>query len=192
MDSQKSWRRLLLVLVLVPLLPEIVVFLVSAVASVAGCKPGGEAVCAAGPVHASDFIALALLAASWIGIAFGFGLAAIWLALCCLAITRGWRRIPHRVLLAFVVCLLFAVIPYFGPMLSILHLVNPQCVPNEGGVGTCILYGGDVGDTANSVVALPWMMFLGAPIALGAFVTYAIVLAGLRHVARRRGPRPAG
>jgi hypothetical protein len=184
--GRRHWRIALLLLVLLPLLPEILILAVSAAGSLAGCLPGSDQACAAGPVHASDLLALSLLVASWVAIGFGFGVAAFWLAACYLAISRGWQGLAPRLVIALVVSLAFAALPYLGPMFSILPLVNPRCLPNEGGVGDCMIYGGEVGDAAHSAIVLPWMMFLGAPIALAAFVIYAAVLMAGYFAARRR------
>jgi hypothetical protein len=72
-------------------------------------------------------------------------------------------------------------------MLSIAHLENPNCHPNEGGVGPCLIYGGNVGSVAHDAVTLGWLVFAGAPIALGAYVIYVIVAIFIRLVSRRRG-----
>jgi hypothetical protein len=50
-----------------------------------------------------------------------------------------------RLVLGFAVAVVFAVLPYFGPMLAIANFANANCRPNEGGVGACIIFGGYVG-----------------------------------------------
>jgi hypothetical protein len=76
-------------------------------------------------------------------------------------------------------------------MLSISHLVNPNCSPNEGGVGGCIVYGGDVGGVAHEVVGLGWRIIVGAPIAIGIFIAYAIIVVIVDLRSQRPPIRPA-
>lgn len=177
-------------LVAVPFLPELVILLTSLFAGLLGCRPSGDTACPFGP-SAAEIIRRALEAAFLVGSRFGDGLAAIWLASCCWLITLGWRRLWSRLLLAFAVSLTCAFVPYFGPMLSISHLVNPKCSPNEGSVGDCLVYGGDVGDIAHAVVRLGWRILEGAPIAIGIFVLYLIIATAIELRARRSAaPRP--
>ncbi len=177
-------------LVVLPLLPEIVIFVTSILAQVMGCQPGGETGCAIGPSSAGAIIRKALRAGSLVGSRFGDGLAAVWLALSYLFITLGWTRLSSRLLLAFGASLFCAFVPYFGPMLSIEYLANPKCYPNEGGVGPCIIYGGNIGSVAHDTVRLGWRIIDGAPIALGMLAIYAIIAAGL-YLARRKRVAPS-
>jgi hypothetical protein len=169
------WRAALLLLVALPFLPELVILLTSLFAGISGCRPGTDTGCPIGP-SAAGIIRHALETGFLVGSRFGDGLAAIWLASCCWLITRGWPRLWTRLLLALAISLTCAFVPYFGPMLSISHLVNPNCSPNEGGVGGCIVYGGDVGGVAHEVVGLGWRIIVGAPIAIGIFIAYAIIV----------------
>jgi hypothetical protein len=188
------WRIALLALVLIPFLPEIVVLFASFGAQVGGCEPGANALCHLGPLAASSVIRGALQAGSLIAVGFSFGLSAVWLAVCYLAIVWGWRQRWSRIVLALAASVLFAILPYFGPMLSISPLVNAECHPNEGGIPPwCRIYGGDVGDPAHEAVRIGWNVFLGAPLALLAFVAFVIVLALTdRRTLPRRGEGVAG
>lgn len=183
------WRAGLLVLVVLPLLPELVILLTSLFAGLSGCRPASDAGCSVGP-SAAEIIRHALDAGYQVGSSFGDGLAVVWLAACYGLITLGWPRLWPRLLLAFVISLACAFVPYFGPMLSISHLVNPRCEPNEGGVGDCFVFGGDVGGAAHQVVGLGWRIIEGAPIAIGMFALYALVavVADLRGRGRALGP----
>ena len=96
--------------------------------------------------------------------------------------------LSSRLMLAFSVSLIFAFVPYFGPMLSIGHLVNPNCSPNEGRVGPCVVYGGNVGSVAHDTVFLSWWVFRGAPVALAAFGLYVLfVLRRAKAFGLKRG-----
>jgi hypothetical protein len=227
------WRIVLLVLVVLPLLPEILVLSVSAVANLSGCRvydeaptvnnwrhrtstlatppPGGGGdaagrrsvdtrvppdpwmvadlpatgsdfgapvkVCAIGPLPpVSSIIRFALNAGFLVGDSFGSGVVIIWLTLCYIAISRGWAGFLSRLLVALVVSLIFAIVPYLGPMMSIEHLENPGCQPNEDGVGPCIIYGGEVGSIVNRNIKLGWKILTGGTAAFAALALYILTL----------------
>jgi hypothetical protein len=191
-SRRRLWRIVLLVLVVLPLIPEIVTLTVSVVAELSGCQVGDETVCAIGPLWSvSHFIRLALNAGFRVGVDFSSGLAVVWLALCYVSITRGWTGLSSRLILAFSVSLLLALVPYLGPMISIGHLENPNCQPNEGGVGPCVIFGGNVGSIVHKNVYLAWQVFKGAPLALGTFGVYVLFLLFARHALGRRAA-PSG
>jgi hypothetical protein len=239
-SRRRFWRIALVVLVVLPLLPEIVVLGASAIAGLSRCRvddattdtggrptgdaqvppnPGAYATTldrrpairspqdaadqagpgagsaakgfapAPGPVFGtpgkacaigssvSSIIRFALEAGSVIGVTFGSGLVVVWLALCYVAVTLGWARLLSRLTLGFLVSLIFAIIPYLGPMMSIAHLENPRCQPNDAGVGPCIMYGGDVGSIVHYNVALALdNIQVGAAVALGTFSLYVVLL----------------
>jgi hypothetical protein len=204
-SSRRFWRIALVVLVVLPLLPEIVVLGASAIADLSGCRVdappstaidtagglnGGSEVpldpwiiikgftgkaCAIGPPVGS-IIRFALNAGFFVGASFGSGFVVIWLVLCYFSITRAWTGFSSRLTLALLVCLIFAVVPYFGPMMSVGHLENPRCQPNEAGVGPCVVYGGEVGSIVHDNVVLGWQVLTGGPVAFGAFVFYMLFL----------------
>ena len=88
-------------------------------------------ICAIGPLpQVSSIIRLALEAGFFVGVSFGSGVVAVWLALCYISIVQGWTALSSRLTLALFVSLIFAFVPYFGPMMSIEHLRNPSCQPN--------------------------------------------------------------
>lgn len=182
------WRSGLLLLVLLPLLPEIVILAVSVYAAAVGCDADAGLACAVGPPSASGVIRSALKAAYTVGTKFADdNIVVAWLVCCFLLIILGWPKLASRLLLALGVTLIFAFLPYFGPILAIGPLVNPKCQPNEGGVPPeCKIYGGDVGNAAHDAVRLGWKFFYGAPVALVAFVIFALLVLGARLISRRR------
>jgi len=184
--GRRWWRIALLSFVVLPFVPEIVVLAVAAIANAAGCEAGSKVACELGSVSASGIIGSAVEAGTTIGGAFGGGVAVAWLAVCCLFITLGWTRLVSRLLLSLAVSMLFALLPYLAPALSLIPSTSESCTPNEGGVGPCVVYGGDIGDVAHDTVILPWFILQGAPMALGTFVVYAIVAVILRIMAGRR------
>lgn len=187
---RRFWRIVLLVLVVLPLLPEIVILTVSAIAELRGCHIGDETVCTIGSLSSvSSVIRLALEAGFLIGVSFSYGAAAVCLALCYVSITQGWMGFSSRLILAFSVSLTLAFVPYLGPMISIGHLENPNCHPNEGGVGPCIMYGGNVGSIVHNNIYLAWQVFWGVPVALGAFGLYVLFLLIARVALGRRATR---
>lgn len=220
-SRRRFWRIALFVLVVLPLLPEIVVLSVSAIADLSGCRvdaappitaidgadgPNADSevppdpwmftkgsvpkACAIGPLPPiSNIIRLALEAGFFVGDSFGYGVVIIWLALCYISISRGWARFLSRLTLAFIVSLIFAFLPYFGPTMSILHLINPYCQPNEGGVGSCVMYGGDVGSIVHDNFVLGLHIFVGARNALGAFAVYLLFLVITSFVLRKGAVR---
>jgi hypothetical protein len=189
-NNNLRWRGALLLLIVLTFLPEIIILATSILAKMMGCQTGSEVTCTIGPSSAGDIIRNALKAGSFVGFRFSDGLAALWLALACFLVSKGWTRLSSRLLLAFIVTLICAFVPYFGPMLSIGYLVNPNCNPNEGGIGPCMIYGGNIDSVAHDTVRLAWRMIDGAPIALGIFVVYAIVLIGVRFFPKGRTPAP--
>jgi hypothetical protein len=182
------WRGGLLAFVLIPLLPEILILAVSAYAGAVGCEADARLACAVGPPSASGVIRFALKAAYTIGSKFADdNIVVAWLVCCFLLIIFGWSKLASRLPLAFGVSLIFAVLPYFGPILAIGPLVNSKCQPNEGGVPPeCKIYGGDVGIAAHDAVRLGWKFFYGAPVAFVAFVAFAVLVLGAHLISRRR------
>jgi hypothetical protein len=195
---RRSWWRLaLLLLVVVPFLPEIAIYAVTGLARITGCEVADSMPCMFGRLEVSAIIANRLREGIWIARWMGaYGVAAAWLVLCYLVITFGWRK--GRSPLKLAVTLVFAALPYFGPYLSIRHLENRLCIPNAGGVlyqldgrskepdgGSpikCVVFGGDVGDPAHQTVRIYEDLWLtGALVALVAFVSYAIVSAIIRR-----------
>jgi hypothetical protein len=182
------WRGALLSLVLLPLLPEVLIIVARTYAGVVGCQIDSKLACAVGPPSAAETIRTALQAAYFIGSKFADdSIVLAWLASCYALIILGWTRLSSRLLLSLGASVIFGFLPYFGPILTIAPLANPNCNPNEGGVPPeCIIYGGDVGNAAHDAVRLGWKFFYGAPAALGAFVVFVVVVLGARLVSRRR------
>ena len=186
--NPRFWRIALIVLVILPLLPEIVTFLASLIAELHGCQAGDEKTCAIGDQSISGIIRFALKAGLRMGDSFSYGLAALWLAICFFAITLGWSGLFARLILSLSVSLIFAVVPYFGPILSIEHLINPNCQPNEAGVGPCVIFGERIGPVAHETVSMGWLFLIGAPIALGAFGVYALIILITHYFWGQRAP----
>jgi hypothetical protein len=188
-------RLVLLLLVVIPFLPEIVISATAAFARLMGCLPDQKEACRIGPVAVSDVINWALHAkASWVASEArleDFYLAiAGWMVLCYAALTLGWARVSSRLLLGFAVALVFALLPYFVPILTIADLLSQaSCEPTGG--GKCQVYGGTVRGVAAAIRMARWdTVFDGILLALGMFVAYAVVVALAGVVAARRPAKP--
>lgn len=172
------WRLALLLLVLLPFLPELAVHVVSGLAKVNGCVAGQKEICRVAGANVSVVLSGLITAGVLIGTVFVLGLAAIWLVMCYLAIGRGWEGPGARFVLAFAATAIFALLPYLAPVLAVAPLANDNCQPNEGG-GSCVIFGGDV-SVAHDAVILPWLVMPGVLIALATAAVYAIVLAVIK------------
>lgn len=176
-SERRFWRLLLVALVVLPLLPEITTLAVSEIAELRGCHLGDETACATGSMWSpTTIIRLALNVSYLVSLSFGSGAVAVWLVVCYVSITQGWTHLVSRLTLGFLVSLIFGFVPFFAPMISVGRLVNPNCQPNEGGIGPCVAYGGDVGNIVHYNIALAWEVLTSAPVALGAFVLYCLFL----------------
>jgi hypothetical protein len=184
---RRRWRLALLLLVALPFIPELIIYAVAGVALAGGCLVDDDWVCWIVGVRVSDIMANALKADLLVAAGFGMGFVVVWLALCYLVITLGWARLISRLLLALLVSMIFAVPPYIMPMLTIYNFADAHCQPNEGGVGSCVIFGGNVGAPAHWAVATLWYVFTGLPLALAAFAIYSIFVVVMRLIAMRRG-----
>ncbi|MEO8321590.1 MAG: hypothetical protein ABI561_25080, partial [Bradyrhizobium sp.] len=105
-SHRHSARLKLLLLVLIPFIPEIIIFAI--------LQRGADSIV--------DFVANP---GAWQA---GIYLAiAGWLVVCCVAVSQGWSAVPSRLLLGFAVALVFAILPYAGPGLAIV------CIKAFGG-----------------------------------------------------------
>jgi hypothetical protein len=195
------WKISFLLLVVAPFLPEITIFAAGILAKLMGCQLDQKTACLIGSIPVSNIIAFALrlgagsMVAGWTHGTVWFILfcaaVTLWILICFVALTLGWSRTSSRLLLGLVVALVFAVLPYFGPLLAIGNLLNKNCQPNEGGVGPCIMFGGHVGSPAHQAVEAGWVILAGAPIALGAFAVYTVVALLIRSLSRKHPVIPA-
>jgi hypothetical protein len=188
-------RRALLLLVAIPLLPEIVIFAVAALAFLMGCRPDQKGACLIGSLAVSDVIDWALQAGgvSTVGSAteraYLYPAIGGWLVACYVVLIRGWKRLRSRLLLGSAVALFLALLPFWGPMLAIKMLANgPYCEP--AGSRDCTLFGGKV-DLAYAALSMadPPPYYKSVQLAAGIFVVYAILVIVQRVVSARRPVR---
>jgi len=179
-SRRHRWRLALLALVVLPFLPDLAITAVGVLAKGTGCVVEQKELCLIAGVDVSHVLSNLIAAAVVIGGAFAWmALAAVWLVMCYLVIVRGWVTLASRCLLALLVTVVFALLPYLAPGFAIAPFVNASCQPNEGGVGSCIIFGGNVSSVHHTVI-LQWMILAGVPIALGTALTCAIVFAIVR------------
>ncbi len=190
---RRFWRLMLLVLAVLPFLPEIFIRLAVTAASLKGCPVDAAEACRFGPLPVGGAIYGALSAGNLVSVAFGFGGAMVWLMLCYYALNRSWRNVALRLVIALALAALYALPPFLAPYLSIGDLINPGCRPNEGGVGDCFLYGYDVDGAAHDSVTAIWLGFIGVPLAAIGFGVYLITaIAVAMHVRHGGKPVPPG
>jgi hypothetical protein len=185
----------LLLLLIVPLLPEIVIFVTVAFAHLGGCQLSQKDPCLIGSLAPTDVISFALqvcagfviaaVGSSYFWLALFYAAIAAWLVACHVFVVRGWRQTSLRLLLGFAVTLIFVFLPYYGPNLAVSILDNANCRPNEGGIGVCMVFGGYVGapdhSPAHDAITIGRLAPYGALMALAIFVVFAIavVIAGV-------------
>src|SRR5687768_6753703 len=86
-DRRKFWRRILWLLLLLPLLPTILILLIAMTADLKGCMTEPTVACMIGPLSLGQAFAVSVNLALWLGSAF-MALAPFWVTLCCLAVHR--------------------------------------------------------------------------------------------------------
>jgi hypothetical protein len=173
-------RLALLLLVVIPFVPEIVITATAGLARLTGCLPDQKEPCGIGPPAVSAVIDWGLHAGAGARVAVsiasltGFYLAIIgWLAMCYVVLTLGWARLTSRLLLGLAVALVFALLPYFGPWLSIANLVTKHsCDPNSG--HACIIFGGEVKEAYAAIRVIAPELLYGGVLTMGIFLIYAI------------------
>jgi hypothetical protein len=186
-DQLRSrWRHVFVILVILPFVPEFATLLVGAFAGLFGCRVDAKVACTVVGFSVSDLFGATIEAGVLVAASFGFGLVVVWLALCFVAISVAWTGVKTRLALALATTLIFAVLPYVAPLLALAAFIQGDCNPNEGGVGQCWMFGGDIAEAANEAAVLPWFLFVGGPLALGAAAVSAIVIVIVRLIQRRR------
>ncbi len=179
------WTHLgLLVLVIIPFLPELAIWIVAGFAKVMGCRPEQQSLCM-GSTTISEIINWALKLSAGLIVTHTttslrwfivfFAALGLWLTACLVIITLGWKRLSSRLAIGFAVTLIFAFLPFLGPGLALLGLAEPEaCSP---GSGTCKIYGSEVQE-AHAVLRL-WsveLQWTGILLASALFAIYAMAV----------------
>ena len=185
-------RLALLLLVVIPFIPEVIIFTVAALARLMGCVADQKEACLVGPLAVSDIIDWALLAGGVLIVSStvwrtGFFLAISgWLVVCYVVLIQGWTRVASRLMLGLVVALFFAIMPLSGPMLAIQIVANENsCAPAHS--GPCQIFGGKVEKAyAATVMTQSPRSDTSVELAAWIFVFYAILVIVLGVVSARR------
>ncbi|MET4800586.1 hypothetical protein [Bradyrhizobium sp. LB11.1] len=181
--SSRRYRLALLLLMIIPFLPEFVILATGASAAFMGWDQRG--LCTFASERASSIIDFVLkVSVSWIVVAVGNQLKWLivfyialttWLCLCLILVSLGWASRLSRLLLGFAVASVLAFLPYFGPWLALASVADENCRTNEAGFGTCVALGGYVWN-AHDTVRIGWLASYGIPLAFGIFGIYAIIV----------------
>lgn len=183
------WRFALLVLVVLPFLPDLAIYAVGGLAKVNGCVADQKEICRIAGINVSKALSGLVTTSIVIGSAFVLGLTVVWLVVCYLVIARGWAGFVARCVLALSVTVIFARLPYLAPYSVIAPLADPSCKPSGGG-GPCPIFGGDV-SSAHHTDALQLLVWPGDVIALSTAAAYAIVAAIIKAWRARARGQPA-
>ena len=187
----RRWRLILALLAGLPFVPELAIRLVAALGRALACDPAAAAPCMLGPLSLGLLLKPAIQAAVGVAAVLGFGGILVWLWLGFLAVHRGFPRLAHRLVLAFLLTTIFAYLPYLVPSLAIADLMHADCQPHDAGVGACWIYGTAMGRAPNEAQVVQWFAFTGGPLALIMFAIYAFIAAIPRDSAHDGAP-PSG
>lgn len=170
----RRWRSriLLLVLMVIPTIPAIFLLIVWIYGKIAGCDPAGGA-CIIGVRSLGDVAKRSLDAAAAFASFFVF-LGGLWFAFALIFVHRSFAGAGSRLLAA----LFTAGWSVLGPIVAglfALAALAPHCSFNEGGVGTCRIFGVATQSGHHIGTAL-WGVMIGVPLAGLIFLVYAVVV----------------
>ena len=167
------WRLVLLILLLIPAIPSIYILILSIYGDIAGCKvAAGE--CIVGGRSLGEVARRALDAAAAFSTLFVV-LGAIWFALCLFPIHRSFANAGSRLVAAFSVAGWSVIGPIIMGLIA-LTSIAPHCSFNEGGVGTCRIFGVAT-QSGHAIGTALWGIMIGMPTAALVFIVYAIFVA---------------
>jgi hypothetical protein len=178
-SRRRPWRWPLLLLVTVPLLPEIFIWVVAAIAGLAGCKP--SLACEDVSPAVSEMIEGGLWAAGIVRFTWStyFHLAiGAWLVVCLLILLRGWAGATSRLLIGAALTLFFAVLFVFGPWFAVYMVADANTCNPQKRTG-CFLFGGAEESVRGAFQKADHGIFNeGTLLLVGIFVVFAIFVIG--------------
>ncbi len=183
-ESARFWRRAFWLLLLLPLVPAIALQVLDWVAEAAGCFAAMGEPCRLGPLSAGHAFRFLVSAAVRTGEAFAF-VGIPWGVLLVVAVHRGGGR---RLWKAFFGLTVLGTFPFLGAVFPLERFAWSGCLPNEGGVGACLMFGVETGPDIHRLAVLPWMMMLSGGVAFAMFGVYALVAGVIAGRARLAGP----
>jgi len=167
------WRLVLLILLLIPAIPSIYILILSIYGDIAGCKvAAGE--CIVGGRSLGEVARRALDAAAAFSTLFVV-LGAVWFALCLFPIHRSFANAGSRLVAAFFVAGWSVIGPIIMGLIA-LASIAPHCSFNEGGVGSCRIFGVAT-QSGHAIGTALWGIMIGMPTAALVFIVYAIFVA---------------
>jgi hypothetical protein len=166
------WRIVLFILLLIPAIPSIYIFIISIYGDIAGCNvAGGE--CIVGGRSLGEVAKRGLDAAAAFSTLFVL-LGAVWFALCLFPIHRSFASAGSRLVAALLVAG-WSVLGAIIMGLIALAGLAPHCSFNEGGVGTCRIFGVAT-QTGHQIGTALWGVMIGMPTTALVFIVYAVVI----------------
>jgi hypothetical protein len=178
------WRIVLLILLLIPIIPSIYLLILSIYGKIAGCDPAGAA-CIIGGRSLGDVAKRALDAAAAFASFFVF-IGGFWFAFALIFIHRSFAGAGSRLLVALFTAgwsVLGAIIMGFVALANI----APHCSFNEGGVGTCGIFGVAT-QSGHHIGTAIWGVIFGIPIAVLVFIVYAVIVTIIANKTRQKTP----
>jgi hypothetical protein len=166
------WRIILLILLLIPAIPSIFLLIISIYGKIAGCNPAGAA-CIIGGTSLGETAKRALDAAAAFASFFVF-LGGLWFAFALLFVHRSFAGAGGRLLAAMFTAfwsVAGAIVMGFVALASI----APHCSFNEGGVGSCRIFG-VITTSGHHIGTAIWGVMIGIPIAALFFLVYVVVV----------------
>jgi hypothetical protein len=196
-SRQRSARWLLLLLVIVPLLPEIFIWAVAGLAVLAGCTPGQiPPACKVQSFAVNEVIgwglsAAGILSSPW-SIYFYLATGA-WLVVCFIVLVQGWVRVTSRLMIGAAVTSLFALLPLLGPWFAIDTVADSACNPQKA---SCLLFGGVVKNTYAALqkwyFEIPDVEVLLTAGIVGIFLVFVIFVMISGAISARRAVKSGG
>jgi hypothetical protein len=176
-SGRRRWQLVLILLVALPFLPELAIRVLAGAAHLSGCAAADPTPCTIGPLSLGAALRGAIQGAVAIAAVLGFGGVIVWLWLAFVAVHRGFPAMAHRLVIAFLVTVALAYLPYLAPGLAVADLMHADCQPHDAGVGACRIFGTAMGRAPNETQVVQWFAFTGGPIALVMFAVYAFIAA---------------
>jgi hypothetical protein len=177
----------LLLFVTVPLLPEIFIWVVAAIAGLAGCKPSLP--CEDVSPAVSELIEGGLRAAGIVRFTWStyFHLAiGAWLVVGLLILLRGWAGATSRLLIGATLTLFFAVLFVFGPWFAVYMVADANSCNPQKRTG-CFLFGGAEESVRGAFQkADHGILNEGTLLLVGIFVVFAIFVIGSGAISATR------
>jgi hypothetical protein len=173
----------------IPLLPEVVIWMVGAFAGLMGCQNDQNLACLTGsPAVVINFALWAAgveIVKSTTWRTYFYLATGGWLVICYLALMMGWARAISRILLGSVVALFFALQPFCAPLLAIKTFADDRlCKPESSG---CELFGGQVEKAYAALEMAKLPLNDWAPLMIaGIFFGFVVVVVASGPVSARR------